>query len=346
MRNATFLSLGFFLAFFGCPSFSRSIEPDKSIAPDTVFVGFVRPRLLMTSALVKSQGWDELLKTLIATNGLLQEFLENAGINPLTQIDSVLVTSTVFPILVNPSQEESQKFKPSALVAIRGTFQSKKVIKALETLGKENGAPVKRVKVDDLTLWELPVPGMPVYVAIHNQQKTIFLATRKEDAVACLRGGFAPLKSKEIKQALAVLGGKEVAYLAGTMPPKKPENLSLDPELQKLTEQVEGWSIGAEVSDSIHLGLNLVTQEGNTTATLRDALEKKWFPYLRQEIAGELEARPKGEEKGDLGNRVLRAYLEVLKKIRVSTEGNILELSFTLNEGLLDSILGKEEKKP
>jgi len=336
--------LAFLSVIFPCHA--RAIEPEKFLPPDTVFVAMVRPKSVLASALVKSQGWDELLKALVATNGPAQEFLENAGLNPFTQIDSVLVASTVFPLLVNPSPEEASSFKPSFLVTIRGNFQSKKLIKAIETLGKENGAPVKRVKVDDLTLWELPVPGVPVYVAIHNRQKAVFLATRKEDAVRCIRGGFEGLKSGELTEALTSLDGKEAIYLAGTLPKKIGEKMPLDPLFQALADQVDASSVGAAATDSIHLGLNLIPRAGKSPATLRDSMEKKLLPDLKDKITKARQAAANQPDKVEIGGRVLKGYLDVLQGTRFATEGRTIRLKCTLTESLLSSIQGKELKKP
>ena len=328
------------------PARAGAIEPEKFLPPDTVFVGMVRPRQVMTSALAKSQGWDDLLKAKVATNGQAQEFLENVGLNPFTQIDSVLIASTVFPLLVNPTPEESTSFKPSYLVTFRGNFQSKRLIKALESLGKENGAPVKRIKVDDLILWELPVPGAPVYVGIHNQQKAVFLANRKEDVISCIRNGFGELKSKDLAAALTSLSGKESAWLAGTVTGKVRANLALNPEFQAVADQMEAWAIGADLSDIVRLGLNLVARKGKPPEALKDALEKKLLPDLREKIAKTLESRAKYPEKADLGDRTLKAYQESLKSIQLTTSGRVIGLKFDLTGALLDSIQGKEEKKP
>lgn len=328
------------------PSLAVAIEPEKFLPADTVFVAMVRPKPVLASALVKSQGWDELLKALVATNGPAQEFLDNAGLKPFTQIDSVLIACTVFPFLVNPTPDDSANYKPSVLVTIRGNFQSKKLIKAIETLGKENGAPVKRVKVDDLTLWELPVPGVPVYVAIHNQQKAVFLATRKDDAVRCIRGGFEKLKSGELTEALASLDGKEAIALAGTFPKKIKEKTPLDPAFQAVADQMEAWSVGAAVTDSIHLGLNLVPREGKSPAALRDSMEKKLLPDLKDKITKARQAAAIQPEKVDIGDRILKGYLDVLQGTRFTTEGRTIRVKFTLTETLLDSTQGKEEKKP
>ena len=55
------------LAFAAGPA--RTMEPDPCIPPDTLFALKVRPRQILTSALVKDLGWDELLKNTLATIG-------------------------------------------------------------------------------------------------------------------------------------------------------------------------------------------------------------------------------------------------------------------------------------
>ena len=183
-------------------------------------------------------------------------------------------------------------------------------------------------------------------MAIHNQQKAVFLATRKDDAVRCIRGGFGELKSKVLEQALSTLDGKEAIYLAGTIPNKFRENQALDPAFQTVADQTDGWALVGEATDSFRLGLNLVAREGKAPATLRDSLERKLLPDLKEKITKAREAAAIHPDKVDLGDRILKAYLDLLQGSRFATEGRTIRVKFTLTETLLDSIQGKEGKKP
>ena len=58
----------------------RAVDPDPCIPPDTIFAMKVRPRQILTSALAKDLGWDKLLKTTLAAEKPVQEFLDAAGL--------------------------------------------------------------------------------------------------------------------------------------------------------------------------------------------------------------------------------------------------------------------------
>ena len=71
----------------------QAVEPDKMIPADAEFVWSVRPKQLLDSALLKSQGWDLALKTLLSANETVQEIMESTGIDPFRDIESLLISS-------------------------------------------------------------------------------------------------------------------------------------------------------------------------------------------------------------------------------------------------------------
>jgi len=92
--------------------------------------------------------------------------------------------------------------------------------------------------------------------------------------------------------------------------------------------------------------LNLIPRSGKSPATLRDSMEKKLLPDLKDKITKARQAAANQPDKVEIGDRVLKGYLDVLQGIRFATEGSTIRLKYTLTESLLDSIQGKEEKKP
>ena len=67
-----------------------AVEPDPCIPPDTIFALKIRPRQILTSALVKDLGWDELFKATLAAVGPAQEFLDIAGLRIERDVESIL----------------------------------------------------------------------------------------------------------------------------------------------------------------------------------------------------------------------------------------------------------------
>ena len=67
-----------------------AVEPDPCIPPDTIFALKIRPRQILTSALVKDLGWDEVFKATLAAVGPAQEFLDIAGLRIERDVESIL----------------------------------------------------------------------------------------------------------------------------------------------------------------------------------------------------------------------------------------------------------------
>ena len=203
-----------------CPA----IEPESMIPSDCTFVAKIRPKQLMNSSLVKNLGWDTLLKTLVATNGPLQEFLENSGVDPFQHVESIFIASSFSPLMMGQATDDEGANTPKkdnipyGLIAFQGAFDSKKLAKALETQGMNAGAPVKRVKESDWVLWVIPIPESPLYVGILGEKKLVVLGNRKEDVVSCLKGGFDSQPIRELTLSLEPLEENSSFYIAGTIP--------------------------------------------------------------------------------------------------------------------------------
>ena len=323
-------------------------EIDPFIPPDAVFVAFARPNQCLNSSLIKSRGWDSLLKTLIATQDPVQGFLENAGLNPFTQIDSVLIASTVFPILPTGDPEVVKNFKPDFIVALRGKFHAKNLLKALKIQGHESGAPVKEIQEGEFTLWVLPVPDSPVYVGISSKQKAVFLANRKKDVVGCLRGGFTDGPGKELRDALGKLQGKESAYLAGTIPKTFRDYLKKDNDAREFADKLDAWTVSAEITDKLEGTAFLTSQDNASVRQVKDYLEKKAFPPLKAETGKEKDQKklPEKPPEQNLEDRIQATCREFMNRVRFAIEPNTLNLRLTLEEKLLDMLQGNQPGKP
>ena len=176
---ATWYSAGlpalFCLFALGMPS--HAIEPDAFIPPDTEFVMNLRPRQILESPFLKSQGWDVLLKTLLATNDTVQQILESTGIDPFKDVESLQVAA------------KGQGPESQVLAVIRGKFSPKKIAKVVEEQGENSGAPVKKIKENGITLWELKTPAASLYIAF-DENKAVLASTTKDYLVTALNGGF------------------------------------------------------------------------------------------------------------------------------------------------------------
>ncbi|MFM8931213.1 MAG: hypothetical protein ACKOS8_04955 [Gemmataceae bacterium] len=85
---------------------SRAVDPDPCIPPDTIFALKIRPRQILTSALVKDLGWDELFKTTLAAVGPVQEFLDTAGLRIDRDLESILWCMPSCPLVERLEVEE------------------------------------------------------------------------------------------------------------------------------------------------------------------------------------------------------------------------------------------------
>ena len=289
----------------------RGVEPDRMIPSDAEFVWSMRPKQVLDSALLKSQGWDLALKTLLSTNEMVQEILESTGVDPFRDVESVLVAAR--------GQREKGRF----VVVARGKFQPSKIAKAIEKQGKENGAPVKKTQEEGATLWELPTPAFSIYAGFIGKEAVV-VSNVKEDIIECLTGGIRKEPSRELKTALERMTGREAAWMVGLVTAESRKEMRGPDAIREFAENVDSWSLTLDMTDAIAVAMNMHTPDGASATTLRKTIEDKFFPFV------------KNTNKNGPNGKKVESLLDVIK---LETKGSSFGIKAKVDEDLLKKLM-------
>lgn len=289
------------------------VEPDAMIPPDSEFVLSARPKQLLESPFLKAQGWDVLLKTLLATNDTVQQILETTGIDPFKDIESLQMTT------------KGQGPEAEVLIVVRGKLNPKKIAKAIEEQGENSGAPVKKFKEKGATLWELKTPGPSIYVGF-LENKAVLAATKKENLVSCLTGGFKESVNDDLRTALEKVDGKEGVWAAGVITDQARRGMDRQDDLKPLADKMESWAASFDMTDTMKFAIDLYAKDAATARTLKDLTENKFFPFLK--------------ERNQRNNEAAKKRMDtVMKDLKLETKGKSVSARLTVDAEMLKNLL-------
>ena len=312
------MSLRTNLLVFACLTATMSpigaIEPDRMIQSDAEFVWSVRPKQLLDSALIKSQGWDLALKTLLAENETVQEIMESTGIDPFRDIDSLLISSR--------GQREKSRF----VIVARGKLNPAKIAKTIEKQGKENGAPVKKYAEEGATVWEMTTPVFPIYAGFIGKEAVVASNT-KDDIIECLTGGIRKEPSKEMKTALERMTGREAAWMVGLVTDEAKKSMRGPDTIKDFADKVDSWSATLDMTDAIAVAMNLHSIDGAGATALRKTIEDRFFPFIKNQTKNR-------------GNGANEKKLEsMLDTVKLETRGSSLSIKAKIDETLIKKLM-------
>jgi len=248
----------------------RAVDPDPCIPPDTLFAMKVRPRQILTSALAKDLGWDKLLKTTLAAEKPVQEFLEAAGLRLDRDVESILLCMPTCPILEDPdippmaldpktgkiiqpkTPAEEKSCKPWLMV-IEGKFSQEKIATALDGYGKSPDALVEKLKWEGPSLLRIDSPLGQIYLAFEGVGR--ILVSNQLDR---LKGSIDVVRNKQVsaqfRASMKNLTGHESFWLVHSVEGdlKKQLQIEMNNNPQMIWKDLDYCQIGLTVSDTVH----------------------------------------------------------------------------------------------
>ncbi len=296
-----------------CTGNLQAVEPDAMIPPDSEFVLSARPRQLLDSAFLKGQGWDVLLKTVLATNDTVQQILETTGIDPFKDIESFQVAS------------KGQGPEADFMIVVRGKLNQKKISKVVEEQGENSGAPVKKFKEKGVTLWELKTPGPSIYLGF-QENKAVLGSNKKENLITCLTEGFRESVNADLRTALEKVDGKEGVWAAGVITEQARKGMDRQDDLRPLADKMESWAVSFDMTDAMKFAIDLYAKDAATARALKDLTENKFFPFLKN--------RP--NRGGEAGKERME---KVMKELKLEAKGKSVSARLSIDAEMLKSLL-------
>jgi len=339
-----------------------AVEPDPCIPPDTLFALKVRPRQILTSALVKDLGWDELFKTTLAAVGPVQEFLDTAGLRIDRDLESILWCMPSSPLIDDPDApplaldpETGQIIQPDRpagekptklwLVVVRGKFSPKKITKALENHGKNAGAPVRKLKGEGATLLQMDSPLGPIFLGLEGNGK-IIVSNQLERLKGCLAGNYGKPSSERFLNGVEGLTDNESLWVVQAVEgdfKKQMEQGEPADSGEAAMREATSFQLGATIKDGIQGKLTIAATAPHNadsiktaTATALAGMEEHLAEMLRE--LKELETPDSPLEKAGGSVEAAIAYLGV-KQGKLEVKGNNMVLLVGADRKALEPLL-------
>lgn len=188
------------------PAYAPAAEVHKLLPDDTSAVISVNVRQIMDSPLVKKYALD-LIKQTINDQADLKKAIEALGLDPLKDIDQLIVAA--------PDLSDTDE----GLIIVTGKFDPAKIKTLAAEAAKNQADQVKIHKAGDHTLYEIKIPDQPapVFAAVADKN-TIVVAPKQDYAVAALDKAVGKkttaLKNKAMAPLLQQIDGKQSAWVA------------------------------------------------------------------------------------------------------------------------------------
>ncbi len=333
---------------------AHAVEPYPCIPPDTIFAMKIRPRQILTSALVKDLGWDELFKTTLAAVGPVQDFMDTAGLRIDRDLESILWCMPSSPLVDDPdappmaidpeSGEIIQPDRPAGekpdklwLVVVQGKFSPKKITKALENHGKSAGAPIRKLKGEDATLFEMKSPLGPIFLGLEGKGR-IIASNQLERLKRCLAGVYDKPASGQFRSGMESLTDKESLWIVQTV---EGDFKKLIESSDDVIRKAKCFQIFVNITDGIQGKLTITTDALRHAETLKTGvatvlagLEETWAEIMKN-LNQEFEDPT---DKAGLTVEAGIAYLAI-KQGKLEAKGNDMVLKVEANRKSLDPLL-------
>jgi hypothetical protein len=254
--SSRILALGLAVVFAVSPA--RAGEVDRYLPADTEVYNVVNIRQILSSALVKKVGVDN-IRALLNQQQDLTDALKDLGLDPLKDIDRIISTG--------PSSGEQDK----GLVIVHGRFDVEK----FRERAKKDKEVIKPLKIGGEECYEVVISdaNLSLFVGFASN-KTILAAMSKDylgDALKVKPTDKAALKNKAFQEMLEKLDDKQSMALVmnGDVLTKGP---LADSPVKDTLAKIKTISGGITLTDGIKIELVGGTKTADDAKELKDQL--------------------------------------------------------------------------
>jgi hypothetical protein len=293
----------------------ESLQADRWMPADADVVFGVNFRQMLNSPLVKKEDLDG-LKALIKQNEQADKMLAAAGIDPLKDIDGVLLTvSGIGP-------------QAKVRAVVQGRFNEAKVRSAAEEFAKKEPGRLKITKEGGKTVYEATPDkgnGKPLYAAFADRN-TLVLTPSKDYTLKSIEEGDkkAAEVGKKMKTALTPLTGKESIWFAAIITDDVKKMLQANPATGQFAASLQSITGSMSLTNALQVLVLIHTTEAKAAEQIKDLFDQTIKPLLQGAAQGQ-------EEAGPIIN-------EVLENLQVKTQKNDVNISLKLSQKALKKI--------
>ncbi len=315
-RKAWLAGIAMVAATFLASAPARAIEPDKMIPADAEAVVVFNVRQTLDSPLIKTYALDK-IKEGMKSNAQAETVLKAAGIDPLKDIDSVLVTNAG----ITP--------KNQVLIVTHGKFDLDKVHAAAADFSKKNPTELKFTGDGKGRIYEFVDKDNTVF-ANFPDASTLIATNSKEYLQKALKKETGAALNKALGAALEkIKGGKESLWMAAIVTDEMRKQLEANPQTKALAPKLESMTGSVNVNKDIDLSFAIHTADADTAKTV--AKQINGVKPLLALLAG--------------GNEEIKPIIDLLtEKLTIRSDEKATSINLNLTEDELKKVLPKGSK--
>jgi hypothetical protein len=243
-------------------------EPDNYLPANADLVLVINFRQIVDSPVVQKYAVDEIKKNL-AKDEKAQTFIKATGLDPLKDIDSLMVANA------------GGLDKGQMVFVVRGTFDKTKIHTALQDFAKtEAGKAAEKMSIlppqDGIQVYEFKPEkkdDKSVFAAFVDN-KTIIATQSKEDTIKVAKGGGkAPAApTAKMKAALAKVTGKESLWVVGVITEEARGALKKNPQSAAFADKMDLITGSINISDAAQANVQIHTTDAESAKKVKDTL--------------------------------------------------------------------------
>jgi hypothetical protein len=294
---------------------ARAVSADKRTPADAEVIVSINVSQILDSEIFKKYAKDELEKALL--NEKVKKELDDVGLNPLKDVHKLLITS-------------AGTDKPKVLIVAYGKLDVNKMKAAAEKAAKDKPDELKIATEDGKTIYEgKGGDGKDFYAYLDPNGETVLASTEKDYLMTAIANKSAG-PSKEMKEVLSKVGGKESIWLAALITKEIKKQMASTPQAKDLAPKLEAVTGTINVANDVETNLVIHTTDAKAAADVKKILNQV-KPLLT------LAAQGAGEEAGPV-------LSEVVDNLKITTEENSVKLNLKVSEDLIEKAHKPEAK--
>jgi len=282
-------------------------DADKWVMDNADFVLTLNVKQLAASDVI-TKGGAAALKALLQAEPKVSAAFESAGVDPLKDVDSVLFSGSI----------GTKAAEAKGIVVVKGRFDPDKAFEAakkkadkVEVL-KENGVPMMKMKVQD----------HDAFAAFIGKAALVITQSKEATASLVKNGGKSESKmTAAMKTALGTFKGTETVTFAMALTDDARAMIKRVPQLAVAAPKLQTITAGLSVTDQADLKVVVATSDAKAAAQLKSAANL---------------LKGLGEVMLEADDVYGPAISGVLNEMKISTDGNNVHLTLTVDKAVLE----------
>jgi hypothetical protein len=239
---------------------ARAVEPPKWVPADTDAILVFNVRQTLDSPLVKMYALKE-IQDAMKQDDKIAQLLKAAGIDPLKDVDSVMVTVS----------DISGKNQP--LMVVSGKFNLDNFHKAAGDYAKKNPTELKFTGEGKDRLYEITNSNETVYGALPDAN-TILVAKTKEFLQGAMKKGNAKVNKDLVSALDKVKGAKESVWGVAVVTDEMRKSIATNEQTKDLAPKLDSVTGSLNVGDDLKMAILIHTTDAVAAKTIATELNK------------------------------------------------------------------------